>query len=53
MRERRRSDIRRHATLPKTWIPQENWQFETDRRGRITSIEEIIGLLDRPPEVAA
>ena len=23
------------------------------RRGRITSIEEIVGLLDRPPEVAA
>jgi hypothetical protein len=40
----RRSDIRRHATLPQTWIQHENWQFETDRR-RIVAPEGIMHTL--------
>ena len=24
-------DIRRHATLPQSWIQRENWEFETHR----------------------
>ena len=27
----RRSDVRRHATLPQSWIQRENWEFETHR----------------------
>ena len=27
----RRPDVRRHATLPQSWIQQENWEFETHR----------------------
>src|ERR1700687_4726117 len=27
--QERRSDIRRHATLPQSWIQRENWDFET------------------------
>ena len=27
----RRSDVRRHATLPQVWIQPENWEFETHR----------------------
>ena len=25
-------DVRRHATLPQSWIQRENWEFETHRR---------------------
>ena len=28
----RRPDVRRHATLPQSWIQRENWEFETHRR---------------------
>ena len=28
----RRPDVRRHATLPPSWIQRENWEFETHRR---------------------
>ena len=24
-------DVRRHATLPQSWIQRENWEFETHR----------------------
>ena len=27
----RRPDVRRHATLPQSWIQRENWEFETHR----------------------
>ena len=27
----RRSDLRRHAALPQSWIQRRNWEFETDR----------------------
>ena len=26
-------DVRRHATLPQSWIQRENWEFETHRVG--------------------
>ena len=29
----RRPDVRRHATLPQSWIQRENWQFETHSHG--------------------
>ena len=25
-------EARRHATLPRSWIQRENWEFETHRR---------------------
>ena len=28
----RRPDVRRHATLPQSWIQRKNWEFETHRR---------------------
>ena len=28
----RRPDARRHATLPRSWIQRENWEFETHRK---------------------
>ena len=33
----RRSDVRRHATLPQSWIQRENWEFETYRRLTVDS----------------
>ena len=35
-----RSDVRRHATLPQSWIQRENWQFETHRRFRDECLNE-------------
>ena len=32
MPRQRRSNVRRHATLPQSWIHRENWEFETHRR---------------------
>ena len=26
--QQRRPDVRRHATLPQSWIQRENWEFE-------------------------
>ena len=35
-----RSDVRRHATLPQSWIQRENWEFETHRAlDRVEQIE--------------
>ena len=29
LKDMRRSDVRRHVTLPQSWIQRENWEFET------------------------
>ena len=31
-------DIRRHATLPQSWIQRENWEFETHRAGHTAAL---------------
>ena len=31
LKDMRRSDVRRHVTLPQSWIQRENWEFETHR----------------------
>ena len=36
--ERRRPDVRRHATWPQSWIQRENWEFETHREDIAESI---------------
>ena len=57
----RRSDVRRHATLPQSWIQRENWEFEThrvQRGGRIITRRlgqrvdtDHVGLIDAKVEL--
>ena len=35
-------DIRRHATLPQSWIQRENWEFETHSQPKLRNHEFII-----------
>ena len=37
---RRRPNIRRHTTLPQSWIQRENWEFETHsmKRARVSRL---------------
>ena len=40
--------LRRHATLPQSWIQRENWEFETHRRRRL--MDEWAAYLSGAPE---
>ena len=46
-------DIRRHATLPQSWIQRENWEFETHTGRAPTPYRRIRGAQDVRPQVGA
>ena len=42
LKDMRRSDVRRHVTLPQSWIQRENWEFETHR---VIGVDDYIAAL--------
>ena len=41
---RRRPNIRRHTTLPQSWIQRENWEFETHTRPDTSAVNPNVAL---------